>query len=279
MYIVEEAVIEWFRRQGLGPQSLFREYGLGMEIIDSSVQLPALVEIDDELAADVQLLAPGAFSVRLKAVRTNRANTVLNGKVKVVLVREGKTASPKELPLAIRPLVVESTASVPDSERRDVSPIGSDNVAKVLTAQVPSGFVWSWQARYFHCHYSHRVQHSAYIRTLEEVVDRFLFHRGISIGRVLKERGWIPVVSRVRVKLIADAHMEETIHTTFVITEIMKGLAYDARMDCHVERKETLIHVATARILHGYAETAGSDAGRLTELDEPLMVALDGERM
>ena len=33
MYLVEEAVLHWFRERGLGPQRLYHEYGLGLEIV------------------------------------------------------------------------------------------------------------------------------------------------------------------------------------------------------------------------------------------------------
>ena len=135
-------------------------------------------------------------------------------------------------------------------------------------------FLWSWRARYFHCHFSDRVQHSAYVRALEEVVDRFLADRGLSIPRLLGERGWIPVVSRARVQILADAHMDEVVHTTFVVEDVLRGLAYDARMDCYVERDGRLVHTATAKILHGYAGSAGEEAGRVVELDDETVAAL-----
>jgi acyl-CoA thioesterase FadM len=139
-------------------------------------------------------------------------------------------------------------------------------------------FVWSWKARYFLCHYSNRVQHSAYVRSLEEVVDRFLADRGISVGRMLVDRGWIPVVSRARVTLLADAVMEEVIHTTFTVDNVLKGVGYDATMNCFVHRDADLVHVATARILHGYAVSRGEGAGRLAELDDGTISALTGRQ-
>src|SRR5262249_51880992 len=53
MLLAEEAVLAWFRERGLGPQRLYHEHGLGLEIVDSSVQLPALLEVDDEVRAEV----------------------------------------------------------------------------------------------------------------------------------------------------------------------------------------------------------------------------------
>jgi hypothetical protein len=50
-------------------------------------------------------------------------------------------------------------------------------------------------------------------------------------------------------------------------------------MDCWVERDDTLVHTATARILHGYAYARGPDAGRLVELDEATIAAVTGRAL
>jgi acyl-CoA thioesterase FadM len=118
------------------------------------------------------------------------------------------------------------------------------------------------------------VQHSAYVRALEEVVDRFLADRGRSVGRMLGERGWIPVVSRVRVRMTADAHMEEDVRTTFAVTDVLKDVTWEGQMDCHVDRAGGPVRVATARILHGYAISRGPDAGRMAQLDPATIAAL-----
>jgi len=170
---------------------------------------------------------------------------------------------------------VAMATSVPDRCNLQIAP--NDDVGSLLIPPGSRAFLWSWRARYFHCHFSDRVQHSSYIQALEEVVDRFLADRGISVGRMLAERGWIPIVSRARIQLVADAHMEETIHTTFVVEEVLKRTAYDARMDCYVQRGDTIVHTATARILHGYASSRGRDAGQLVVLDDSTLAALTKE--
>ena len=74
--------------------------------------------------------------------------------------------------------------------------------------------------------------------------------------------------------MLADAYMDEIVRTTFAITDVLKGMAFDARMDCYVQHGDTLRHTATAQILHGYAISDGPDAGRLTVLDPPIVSAL-----
>jgi acyl-CoA thioesterase FadM len=271
MYLVEEGVLEWFRERDLGPQRLFHEHGVGLEIVDSSAQLPALLEVDDIVEAQVDAIAPGRFDVRLRIHRAHGSVLGLRGKVTVALVREA-AAAPGELPEELAALLREDVTA-PGVEPDD-RVLGGAGPAETLSAGSAPRLHWPWRARYFHCHFSDRVQHSAYVRALEEVVDRFLEDRGMSIRTLLDERGWIPVVSRARVQLVAAAHMEEIVHTTFTVHEILKDRAFDATMDCHVQRGDRLVHVATARILHGYAASRGENAGALVVLDEPTQARL-----
>jgi acyl-CoA thioesterase FadM len=271
MLLAEEAVVQWFRERSLGPQRLYHEHGLGLDVVDSSVQLPALLEIDEEVVAEVAERAPGRFAVTLEVSRAGARVVVMRGRLAVALVREadGDPAPEWAAALAARAATASTVAETGGI------PVGPDrDVCSVLVPRGSRSYAWSWRAPYFACHFSDRVQHSAYVRALEEVVDRFLFDRGLSIRTMLAERAWIPVVSRARVALLADAHMEETIHTTFTVVEVLKRKAYDARMDCFVERDGRLQRCATGRILHGYAMSRGEEAGRLVELDERTVSAL-----
>ncbi|MDF2711067.1 MAG: hypothetical protein K0R62_6719 [Nonomuraea muscovyensis] len=251
MYIVEEAVLDWLREHTPGARRLYHEHGLGVEIVDCSVLLPSVMEVDDEVRARVTPAGPGRFAVQLHVDRL-----VLRGKVTVALVPEAD--SPARLPYS-----------------GDL-PIANLDGAGERVERLPDGFAWSWRAPYFYCHFSDRVQHSGYVRALEEVVDRFLVDRGISVGRLLAERGWIPVVSRARVTMLGAAHMEEEIHTTFTVEEILRGSVFDGRMDCFVRRGEEVVRVATAKILHGYALSRGPRAGQIAELDDAVIAALTG---
>jgi acyl-CoA thioesterase FadM len=270
MYLVENAVHEWLRGQGTGARDLFLEYGHGFEIVDCSVQLPAVLEIDDEVTAAVTESRPGRLVVHLAVERDGRPVTVLRGKVTVALVPESAAATHRPVPAALAGL---PDAGLDAPVRRTLAP--GETPESVLTAE-PGAFLWSWRAPYFYCHYSDRVQHSGFVRALEEVVDRFLHDRGISVGRLLTERSWIPVVSRARVRLVGDARMEETVHTVFTVTDILRGVMFDGTMTCYVRRGDELLTVAKAQILHGYAIAAGPGAGGLAELDAPTVAALRG---
>jgi len=269
MYLVEEAVLTWFRQRDLGPQHIYHEYGAGLEIVDSSVLLPAVLEIDDQVDARVEWLGRGRFGVRLTVARGAEPVTVLRGKVKVALVTERTApdgAIGAAMPEFLTPLVVPDVAAI---------------AGPVLPSPTNEPFNWNWRARYFHCHFSDRVQHGSYVAALEEVVDRFLADRGLSVPRLLAERGWIPVVSRARVRLLADAVMDEEIQTSFTVTDVFKNRAFDGRMDSHVTSPQrpphAARHVATAQILHGYAVSRGEFAGSLAELDPQTVEALTAE--
>ncbi|MFD0900336.1 thioesterase family protein [Actinomadura sediminis] len=272
VYLVEQAVLQWLIDRGAGAGTLFHEHGLGVRITDCSVQLPAVLLLDDEVDARVAARDDGRLDVRLTAVRDGAEVTVLRGKVAFALVRERTADRYRPAPPALARWEVAEPV-----EPEPLAVAAGEPVEAVLATE-PGSYLWSWRAPYFYCHYSDTVQHSGFVRALEEVVDRFLADRGISVGRLLRERSWIPVVSRVALRLHAPARMEETIHTVFTVREIMRGVMFDARMDCHVLRDGALVPVATARILHGYAIAAGEGAGTLAELDDGVVRALLGDR-
>jgi acyl-CoA thioesterase FadM len=278
MYLVEQGLLQWLRDQGSSARDLYLDHGLGFEVVDCSVQLPAVLEIDDEVRVEVGAGRGNKLAVTLSVVRDGAEVTVLRGKVSVALVRERTAPEHKPAPerlagLEVGDLAEACTVSQPARRR-----LAAGESAESVLAAGPGSFLWSWRAPYFYCHYSDRVQHSGYVRALEEVVDRFLAERGISVGRMLTERSWIPVVSRARVQLIEAAHMEEVIHTTFTVTDILLGTIFDGRMDCFVQRGDELVPVATAQILHGYAIAAGEGAGGMATLDDGVIRALKGGR-
>ncbi|GAA1954469.1 thioesterase [Amycolatopsis minnesotensis] len=270
LYLVEEGVLGWFRDRGLGPQELYHRHGLGVEIVDCSAQLPAVLEVDDEVRAEVEHAGGRRFAVRLVAVRDGGETLVLKAKVTVALVseRDGEAASDAIAGFVTGTVGAGSTVTAPADRECPGDPVD------LLSAD--GGFVWAWRARYFHCHYADRVQHSGYVRALEEVVDRFLADRGISVGTLMRERAWIPVVSRARVRLVTSALLEEVVYTTFEVGDVLRDTLFDGRMDCYVLRDGRLLHTATASIVHGYAIGAGERAGELAHLDHEVVAALTG---
>ena len=277
MYLVEGAVLQWLRDQGRGARELFHEYGLGTEIVDCSVQLPAVLEVDDQVRAEVVHVSGRKLRVRMSVWRDGHDVVVLRGTVSVALIGEVDAARQLPAPDGLRGLEASDLLCATGLTTELPIPAGTE-VAAVLTPPGSASFLWSWRAPYFYCHFSDRVQHSGFVRCLEEVVDRFLADREISVGALLRERSWIPVVSRARVRLAAPARMEETIHTVFTVDSILRSMMFEGRMDCYVRRGDTLVLVATATILHGYAISRGPGAGGLAELDAEICAVLTGVR-
>jgi acyl-CoA thioesterase FadM len=272
MYLAEEAVLDWFRARGLGPSRLFHDHGLALSIVDSSVQLPAPLDVDDVVDPEVTG-GPARFTVRLSA----RGSTVLRGKLRVVLA---PTRGPYgEAPASVPPELAPAVGQIADAAvggRRDLAASPGADPAAGLAADRPGAHVWSWRVPYHLCQFSRWIQHSGYIRALEEMVERFLAERGLSVATMLDTRGWIPVVSRARVSQLADVAMEETVHAVFAVDHVLRDVGFDGRMDCYVRRGAALEHVATARILHAYALARGPQAGTVARLGPATIAALTG---
>ncbi|MBP0455063.1 alpha/beta hydrolase [Kitasatospora sp. RG8] len=281
MYLVEEAILQYFRDRGVGARDLYHRYGLGLEIVDSSVQLPVALEVDEQVYATVVSgrAKPGQgapFNVSLTVERSGGTVTALKGKVRVALVTVKDGSGTEPVPPFLEPYVVPDVAALTHAEAGALEIPEGRTVAEVLTPEGSGALLWSWRAPYYYCHFSDRLQHSAYVRTLEEVVDRYLYSKDLAIGRLLEERGWIPVVSRARVQLLSDIFMEETVHTVFRVEEILRDAMYTARMDCYVQRGDRLERAATGTIMHGYAISRGEQAGTVAVLDQDVQAALLG---
>lgn len=279
MYLVEEAILQYFRDRDLGVQSLYHDHGLGLEILDCSVQLPHALEIDDLVVTSVkpaprQPDAPGAaFTAEITIPGGDEeATRALIGKITVALVQEHQEDA--TYPEDLRPYVVPSAQLATTTEA--VRPIAPGQTVADVLAPGKESFLWSWRAPYYYCHFSDRVQHSAFTRALESVVDNFLHDRGLGVGELMRERAWIPVVSRARVRLHAAAHMEETIHTVFRVDDILMNTTFTATMECWVQRGQELVLVARGSIMHGYAICRGADAGAVAVLDAQTQATLLG---
>ncbi|GAA2974448.1 thioesterase [Actinokineospora diospyrosa] len=265
-YLLEEAVLDHFRGLGLGPAALFHRHGVGLEFVETSIQLPATLDVDDVVTTvltPVDGVGPALrFTAKMTVDRGGRTETVLTGRIAVVLTSAGVAGDP--LPMGLDRHLVSAVDSLGKQEGVAELPL-SDNA-----------FLWSWRIPYYDCHLSDRLQHGGYIKAVEEGIDRFLADRGISIRTMLDTRGWIPVVSRSRIKVFAAAYMEETVHTVLTVRDIVRDVLYTADLDFYVRRGDRLIRTATATILHGYAISRGERAGALAEFDAVTRAALLG---
>ena len=137
-------------------------------------------------------------------------------------------------------------------------------------------FVWKRRIPYFYCHFMDRLQHSGYVRLMEEVVDLFLAERGISIRAMLERRSWIPVVAEAGLEILREARLEEEICTVFTVRHVYKGRLYSAALDWYVARGAEWVQTARGRIVHGYAQIPQRGVMKLVPLDVPVLDALGG---
>jgi acyl-CoA thioesterase FadM len=257
MYLIEEAVLEHLRRHGMSPRELYERQGLGVEIVDSDVRIATAVHLDDLVRTEVEP-QPSENDGEVLVFKTASYVDAVRAATATVRVRLDPTTEVGTPRLALNETVLDGRGSVQD--------VAGTNA-----------IVWQWRIPYFYCHYSQRLQHSGYLRLMEEVVDVFLARRGISIRDMLAGRRWIPVVPSARVRILEPAFMEETVYTVFTVENIYKNLLYTARMDCYVPRDDDLVQTATGRITHGYAEVVDRRDWRHVPFDEKTMAALRAE--
>lgn len=293
MYLVEEAVLDYLRRSGLVPRWLYEEQGLAVEIVDSDVRILHALHMDDVVRTQVVRQPTGpdgelVFRTTSHVVGAEAVKTV----TATVRVLFRSTPGSGTVPAGIVAHTVDridrangADRPVPAAanERGPVAPTTGDAVrllngrGSVDPVTDGNAIVWRWRIPYFYCHFSQRLQHSGYLRIMEEVVDLFLAERGISIRTMLDGRRWIPVVPRARLTILREAHLEEQIHTVFTVTDIFKSLTYTARMDCFVRRGADLVRTATGEITHGYAVVLDRRDWRLVPFDERTLAALRGD--
>jgi acyl-CoA thioesterase FadM len=288
MYLVEEAVLNHLRESGLTPRRLYEEHGLGVEIVDCDARILSALHMDDLVRTVVTRIATDdremAFQVESFVDRDEAAGgewtKAVTAKVRVVLHRTADAGSvPAELEgytVAELDRGVAAGVSDMDPAATGRGTVGTGDGPPGTTAGDENAVAWQWRIPYFYCHFSERLQHSGYLRVMEEVVDVFLAERGISIRTMLDQHRWIPVVPRARVNILRDAYMEEELHTVFAVTEVFKDLTYTASMDCYVRRAGRFVHTATGTITHGYALVVDRSDWKLVPFDERTLTALRG---
>jgi len=281
MYLMEEAAIQHVREQWGGPGALWREYGLGVEIVDSSIRILTALHLDQLTRVEVRPREGDReyeLAATLEARNDGRWAPAASGGVRLLFRRsaEGAGALPADLLRYVRD-EIERHRPVP-------APIRSDGVGRggpdARPARPPGvsadSFVWKRRIPYFYCHFMDRLQHSGYLRLMEEVVDLFLAERGISIRTMLERRSWIPVVAEAGLEILREARLEEEICTVFTVRHVYKGLLYPAAVDWYVGRGAEWVPTARGRIVHGYAQIAQRGVMKLVPLDVPVLDALGG---
>ncbi|MEK8104481.1 hypothetical protein NKG94_03590 [Micromonospora sp. M12] len=208
-----------------------------------------------------------------------------------MLRRDERVTDPDPIPQELNRFVTDHIGAQV-AEPIDLAPVADHPAAVALTtdrgvsddpviARLTEGrnaFGWKWRMPYFYCHFFERVQMSGYLRQMEEVVDRFLAARGLSIKPLLDERNWIPAVTRSQVRILDETVMEEELYTVYTVDSIFKDLLYTSKMDCYVVRDGQLLHTATGTITHAYGVVENGREGRLVNFDDRVLRALEGTR-
>ena len=283
MYLMEEAAIQHVRERWLGPRALWEQHGVGVEIVDSSIRILAALHLDQLTRVEVRP-REGSEECELAAILEAQDGgqwvPAASGSVKVLFRRSPE--SPGALPEEILPHVrdeIERDPLSPAPIRRE----GPGRTGPAARPPRPPGatagsFVWKRRIPYFYCHFMDRLQHSGYVRLMEEVVDLFLAERGISIRAMLERRSWIPVVAEAGLEILREARLEEEICTVFTVRHVYKGRLYSAALDWYVARGAEWVQTARGRIVHGYAQIPQRGVMKLVPLDGPVLAALTGDR-
>lgn len=275
MYIGEEAVLKWFRAQGAGPRTLWEEHGVEIEIEASSIRILRALHVDDVARVDIRR-SPGSvdngmnfelvawsvcdgsesyksFSAR---IRTRlRTQTDFQGRILGEDPRRGERIADGLVPT----IVLD----------QDESPL------RVASLSHDGAFTCGFRIPYHHCYYSNRLRMSGHQRLLEDIVDRFLDARGISIRTMLETRGWIPFVSTANIEILQDALMEEDLVLVYSVAGIFKNLTYDASYVAYATRRNVLVPVARGSITHGYAGISSRKDWGIVSFDENTVTALE----
>jgi acyl-CoA thioesterase FadM len=292
MYCVEEAVLEHFRTQGLAPRPLYEEKGLCLEIVNSNVRILHALHMDDTVQVHVvPRTKPEAteitVGIEVMVKRDGKELKAVTGTVDVIFRLDDSAVTSHAGTATVDPRLARYTCSrIQRGERKSIPSVNltrepgvvSPAVLAALGADKTNSFVWKWHVPYFYCHFNDRMQHSGYLRLMEEVLDLFVADRGISIRTLLENKKWIPVVPAANLQMLDEAMMEETIYTVFTVEDIFKDTTYKSRMDCYVERHGGLVHTATGHITHGYAVVDSRRDWSLVQFDAEVVAALRGDK-
>jgi acyl-CoA thioesterase FadM len=291
-YLVEEAVLQHFRRVGLPTRRLFQEFGLGFDIVELDTRILNAFHLDEQGTALVEPIAGDGPFLRFAVTISIEGNVTkdVTSKVTVALRRDTYIDPVDVVPAELKPYSVEKIAQAePGAEvtesastslsvgRGTSAGVAEDEVLRQLTAG-ENAFGWKWRIPYPYCHNNERLQMSGYLRQMEEVVDLFLADRGISIKTLLDDRKWIPVVPHSKIRFTDEALMEEDLYTVYTVEDIFKDFTYRSRMDTYVVRDGRLVLTSTGHITHGYAVIENREDWKLVPFDARVVAALKGEQ-
>ncbi|MFF0506734.1 hypothetical protein ACIQU8_35365 [Streptomyces griseus] len=292
-YLLEAAVLDHFRAVGLGATELFLVHGVNFDVTGVDTRLHTVLTLDDDVLLEVtpktkDTDAAMVFAVTATVQRDGAPKKAVSSKLRVLLRRDTNVEATAPLPAELRRFVVDRLATAEPTEIA-ATPVddfagavhrgeGGDTdpvLAEIIGDENAVG--WKWKVPYYYCHFTERMQMSGYLRQMEEAKHVFVASRGISIKRMLNERGWIPVVTQCKLHFTDETIMEENLYTVYTVESVFKDMLYTSRVDFYVVRDGKLVQTAAGSITHGYCHKESPDAEwQMTVFDDEVLRALRG---
>ncbi|MDQ0795494.1 hypothetical protein [Streptomyces sp. B1I3] len=293
-YLLEAAVLDHFRAVGLGAQELFLVHGVNFDVAGLDTRLHTVLMLDDDVLLEVTPKTKDTdtamvFAVTATVERDGAPKKAVSSKLRVLLRRDTNVDDPQPLPAELRRFVVDrlatekpiALAATPSDDFAGALHRGENSDTDPVLAEIigdDNAVGWKWRVPYYYCHFTERMQMSGYLRQMEEAKHVFVASRGISIKRMLDERGWIPVVTQCKIHFTDETVMEEDLYTVYTVESVFKDMLYTSRVDFYVVRDGELVRTATGSITHGYCHKESPDAEwQMTVFDDEVLRALRGE--
>lgn len=293
-YLLEAAVLDHFRAVGLGATELYLVHGVNFDVVGVDTRLHTVLTLDDDVLLEVvpkirETDTEMVFAVSATVQRDGAPKKAVTSKLRVLLRRDANIDDPAPLPAELQRFVVDRLATAEPTELA-ATPVddfagafhrGENTDTDPVLAEIigdDNAVGWKWKVPYYYCHFTERMQMSGYLRQMEEAKHLFVASRGISIKRMLDERGWIPVVTQCKLQFTDETIMEENLYTVYTVESIFKDMLYTSRLDFYVVRDGKLVKTATGSITHGYChkETPESE-WQMAVFDDEVLRALRGE--
>lgn len=253
-YLAERALLEYCAATTASVSELVEEEKLGVDLRCMSARLPQPLFVEEEVVFGI---SSAESQVRNGTVASFTGRTLGKGSREVMRGQAEYCLRALEPPGSRQGQLVD----LPDEE--PVAIFGEP-------------LVWRQQIPYFYCRYSDPVQFDGYVRMVEEGVDRFLSARGLAVPAVLRDRGWIPAVTKFSISSRSPVYMGEDVEVSVWLTDIMAGMLFEFEFDFSVLRGGGKISACRAQITHGYAATAGDSKGSIQRLDPEVRELLRG---
>lgn len=278
-YLVEEGVLQAFRSVGAGPHALYVQHGLDLELVGVAMRLLATIHLDDLVRIEVwpetrDQDTEMRFRVALATNRHGEPVTTATATARAVLRQDARRSGRSPVSAALARFVRAPSTDPARLPRRPIRAssghsvlVDDPDVHRALAPADGNAIIWKLRVPYYYCHFTDHLQLSGYLRMLEQTVDLFLASRGISIGRFLAERDWIPVVLEASIETLADVWMEEEVHTVFAMEALHGEAFWASRVDCYVWREGTPMRTASGHITHAYAQLRGPGDAQACRLD------------